>query len=136
MIIVGAYWWSFFICNYVPERSGSPEDPTSPVAEQDPELAEDRKPPDPFLTKEELRYCCEVVSVLMLLVQEDRVCIPRPVLPVIAVLLLMYSLTEEHLIRSVLLQVLAQVTYCLMICLQQVWYYIFYVLAVIEGYLI
>ena len=143
VVVVGAYWWSFFTCNLVSLQSGRSAVVSFP--QDDPVLVDDRVPPDKckwlwqfptawHLTNQELRYCLELVSVLLLLHQEGRISVPRPILPVVAVLLLMYALPRERRLYTWFLYGLAEVIYWMLWCLQQVWFVVFYGIAVVEAY--
>ena len=98
VVLVGAYWWSFFAFNLIPVQSGVVI-AESKLSELAPVLVEDRKPPDlldlDYLSSEEMRYCYEVLAILLLLAKEGHVYIPVPILLLCSVLLLSYMVYKD-----------------------------------------
>ena len=98
VVVVGAYWWSFFVVNLLPMQSVMAMEPKTP--ELEPLLVEDRKPPDldamDLLTTDEQMYMYMALSVLISLAKEGY-CeyIPVSFLLCLSVLLLSYTAYKE-----------------------------------------
>jgi hypothetical protein len=137
VVIVGAYWWSFFAINLCPTQSGAPETFVPKPVQHDPVLAQARKPPDkaptvPLFTNDELKLCFEVLSVALLLAKEGLVCVPTQVLLVCSVMLMCYIVSKDGWLQEI---VLTSVYWALMIA-AEAWYWFFYAIAIVDCFFI
>jgi hypothetical protein len=144
VVLVGAYWWSFFTFNLVPDCPVVTELEPKPV-EVDPVVAKARKPPDKskqtaLLLPNELQYCYEVLSVLLLMAREGYVFVPTWCLLVFAMLLLCYTVYQDAWIRRYITTglgwmyaQLVSVIFWALLLLAEAWYWLWYTIAVVEA---
>jgi hypothetical protein len=147
VVLVGAYWWSFFTFNMVPERPVVVEQAPKPVL-SDPVVAVAREPPDKpkqpaLLTSDELQYCFEVLSVLLLLAREGYVFVPTWLLLMLAVLLLCYAVHQDAWVRRRTVtalrwtgsQLISVILWALKL-VAEAWFWFFYTVAVVEAFVV
>jgi hypothetical protein len=101
VVLVGAYWWSFFIVNLVPNCPVVTAFAPKPV-QFDPVVAKARKPPDKckrmetvLLFPDELQLCIEALCMLLLMAREGYMLVPTWLLLILAVLLLCYAVYQD-----------------------------------------
>jgi hypothetical protein len=147
VIVVGAYWWCFFITTLVPVQSEVVEQAPKPVS-SDPVLVHARRPPDksdsvPLLTHDELILSLKVTSVLLLMAKEGYAIIPMQHLLVWTALLVSYTVYQDSWVRLYVVTVirwaydlLITVIFWALMAMAAVWYWTFYIIAVFEAYFI